>query len=287
MGHTARMWLALGIASALSWGLADFCGGLAARRSRAVSVLAMAFPVGLVLVSLLSLALRESADPEQLLWGGASGISSGVGLMLLYAGLALGPMNVVAPVSAVTSAMVPVAAGLAMGEQPGPIVLVGVGLTVVAGVLIGMEPPEAAEPTPSVSGRGILIAVGAGLGIGLSLVLLDRADPATASLWTVAANRLTASITVLIVALFLAAPLTPSREVRPLSLVAGVADAAANCLYFLALRTGLLSVVGVLTALYPAGTVLLARVVLKERLHPPQIAGLALAGVALVMITLG
>ncbi len=157
----------------------------------------------------------------------------------------------------------------------------------VAGVLIGMEPAEAAEPTPSASGRGIVTAVGAGLGIGIALVLLDRADPATASLCTVAANRLTASVTVLIVALLLAAPLAPARDVRPLALVAGFADAAANCLYFLALRTGLLSVVGVLTALYPAGTVLLARVVLKERLHPPQIAGLALAGVALMMITLG
>lgn len=281
------MWLALGIGSALSWGLADFCGGLAARRSRAVSVLALAFPVGLVLVSLLSLALRESADRAQLVWGGASGICSGVGLTLLYAGLAIGPMNVVAPVSAVTSAVVPVAAGLALGERPGPVVLAGVGLTVVAGLLIGMEPPETAEPTSSASGRGILTAVGAGLGIGMSLVLLERADPATASLWTVAANRLTASVTVLVVALVLAAPLTTSRDVRPLALGAGVADAAANCLYFLALRTGLLSIVGVLTALYPAGTVLLARVVLKERLHPPQIAGLALAGLALVMITLG
>jgi drug/metabolite transporter (DMT)-like permease len=281
------MWLLLGVGSALSWGVADFCGGLAARRSGAVSVLALAFPVGLVLVSLLSLALGEPADWTQLLWGGASGISSGVGMTLLYAGLALGPMNVVAPVSAVTSAVVPVAAGLAMGEQPGPIVLAGVGLTVVAGLLIGREPAEAAELTPSASGRGIAVAVGAGLGIGMSLVLVESADPATAGLWTVAANRLTASATVLLVALVLSAPLTPSREVRPLAMVAGVADAAANCLYFLALRTGLLSVVGVLTALYPAGTVLLARVVLKERLHPPQIAGLALAGMALVMITLG
>ncbi len=113
-----------------------------------MSVLALAFPVGLVLVSLLSLALRESADRAQLVWGGASGISSALGLTLLYAGLALGPMNVVAPVSAVTSAVVPVAAGLAMGERPGPIVLVGVGLTVVAGLLIGMEPAEAADPAP-------------------------------------------------------------------------------------------------------------------------------------------
>jgi drug/metabolite transporter (DMT)-like permease len=281
------MWLALGIGSALAWGVADFCGGLAARRSRAVSVLAIAFPLGLVLVSLLSLALREQPDLAEVVWGGASGIASGVGLLLLYAGLALGPMNVVAPVSAVTSAVVPVAAGLAMGEQPGAIVLVGVGLTVVAGVLIGLEPPEAAEPTPSAGGRGVLTAVGAGLGIGMSLVLLEQADPATASLWTVASNRLTASVTVLGVALLLGASLAPSREARPLAMMAGVADAAANCLYFLALRTGLLSVVGVLTALYPAGTVLLARVVLKERLHPPQIAGLALAGVALVMITLG
>ncbi len=100
-----------------------------------------------------------------------------------------------------------------MGEQPGAIVLVGVGLPVVAGVLIGVEPPEAAEPTPSASCQAVLTAVGAGLGIGMSLVLLEQADPATASLWTGASNRLTASVTGLRVALLLGASRAP--RVRP------------------------------------------------------------------------
>jgi drug/metabolite transporter (DMT)-like permease len=195
-------------------------------------------------------------------------------------------MNVVAPLSAVMSAVVPVAAGLIEGERPGTLAYVGMAVAGGAVVLISREPPEPSEPTPVVNRSGVLMALAAGALIGLGLVCLDRVAE-DGSLWPLFANRVSAWVAVAVVALATSVAGMPLRAVLPLALAAGVLDTLANAAYFRSLDDGLLSVVGVIVALYPGGTVLLARIVLKERLHPPQVVGLVLAAVGVVLLVLG
>jgi len=280
------MWLGLALFAAASWGTADFLGGLAARRTPALRVLLVGLPAGLLLLLPFLLAEGEGPTRTWLAWGAASGLAGGLGIALLYGALGIGPMNVVAPLSAVMSAVVPVASGLIEGERPGILAYVGMAVAGGAVVLISREPPEPAEPTPVANRSGVLMALAAGALIGLGLVCLDRVAE-EGSLWPLVANRVSAWTAVAVVALATSVAGAPIRAVLPLALGAGVLDTLANAAYFRALDDGLLSVVGVIVALYPGGTVLLARVVLKERLHPPQVVGLLLAAVGVVLLVLG
>lgn len=283
--RSRHMWVALALGAAAFWGTADFLGGLASRRTPALRVLLVGLPAGLLLLTPFLLAGGE-ATTRALAWGGAAGVAGGLGIAALYAALGVGPMNVVAPLSAVASAVVPVGAGLLQGERPGPWALVGMVIAGGAVILISREPPEQAEPTPVATRGGIGLALAAGALIGTGLVFLDQvADEG--SLWPVAANRVVAWLVVLAVALVAGSAGVPPRAALPLALGAGILDTFANVAYFQALEDGLLSVVGVIVALYPGGTVLLARVVLGERLHPPQVVGLLLAAGGVVLMVLG
>jgi drug/metabolite transporter (DMT)-like permease len=280
------VWVVLALGAAAFWGTADFLGGLAARRTPALRVLLVGLPAGLLcLIPILVLGDVGASTPA-LVWGGAAGVAGGLGIAALYAALGIGPMNVVAPLSAVASAVVPVVAGLVQGERPGPWALVGMAIAGGAVVLISREPPEANEPSPVATRQGVGLALAAGALIGTGLVFLDRvADEG--SLWPVAANRVVAWLVVLAVALIVGSAGVPPRAALPLALGAGILDTVANVAYFNALEDGLLSVVGVIVALYPGGTVLLARVVLREELHPPQVLGLLLAAGGVVLMVLG
>jgi drug/metabolite transporter (DMT)-like permease len=225
------------------------------------------------------------ADPTaaDVAWGAAGGVSGGLGVMLFYRALATGVMSVVAPVTAVTGAVVPVAAGLLLGERPGTTVLVGIAIAIAAVALLAREAPGEQERPTAGARQAFVLALGAGLGFGGFFVLLDRTGD-DAGLWPLVASRSVTFLVMVVIALFTSAALVPRREAIGLSLGTGVLDMTANVLFLLANREGLLAVVAVITSLYPASTIALAQLVLGERLARHQVLGLALATLAVVLI---
>ncbi|TWX34552.1 EamA family transporter [Frigoribacterium sp. ACAM 257] len=290
----------LGLLAAASYGSADFLGGLAARRLAPLRVTAIAAASGLVLLALLLLVVPGTASTSAVGWGLLSGVAGAVALALLYACLALGPMSILSPLTAVVSAVVPVAVGLAQGSRLGGAGWAGIALALVAVVLVGFVPDPAA---PRPSARGLLMALGAGAGIGLVLVFLDR-TPDDSGLVPLVANRATNLVltggTVLVLLVVARARtrrrarahpqdgphLLPLRRALGLAVACGVADSGANVLILVGLRVGDLTVMSVLTALYSAATVVLAAVVLRERLTRSQVGGLVLALGAAALLAL-
>ena len=193
-------------------------------------------------------------------------------------------MGVVAPISAVLSASIPVLVGVALGERPRWTALAGVALALPAIVLLSR--PAAGDTGGSAVpiGRSVRIAIGSGLAIGAFLVFLGQAGQG-AGLWPLLPARVASFGFLGFLALATRSPLRPTRGSVPLIVGAGLFDMSANILYLLAVQRGLLSLVAVLVSLYPGSTVLLARIVLGDRLRRVQLAGLALAGVSVVLIS--
>lgn len=282
----------LAAVSAVAFGIGDFLGGLSARRIAAVTTTLVAQATGLVLLLGLAPIVGGTVTGTDIAYGVAAGVLGAIALMLFYWSLSAGQMSVVAPVSAVTSALVPLVFGLIDGERPGTVALTGALLALPAIVLISREPddPRAAdeddEPARSTtSSRVLATSVLAGLGFGFFLVLISRSGH-DSGLWPLTAAR-AAAIPVIGVAVLAGRSWRVDRQGLQLALGAGVFDVSANALFLFASRAGLLTLVGVLGSMYPASTVVLARVVLKERLATHQLAGLALAVVALVAIAAG
>jgi drug/metabolite transporter (DMT)-like permease len=274
----------LALASALVYGTADFCGGLATRRASAQAVVAGSQGAGLVLLLALLPWLGGSASWGDLGWAAAAGAAGNVGLVLFYRALAGGVMSVVAPVTAVCAAAVPVLVGLALGDRVGALAAVGIALALVAVVLVSAEEGLAALRRTRPAGLGIPLL--AGVGFGLFFVLLDRTS-ADAGLTPLVASRGTAVVLLVLLALGRRRPLRLSRPAVPLVVLGGALDVSANALFLGATQQpGQLAVVGVLASLYPVSTVVLAQVVLRERLVPAQFAGLGAAVLAVVLITL-
>ena len=268
----------LGTFAALVFGAADFLGGVASKRSHPVLVTATVAFTGLLALAILLPFVPGRWSPEAVFWGALSGVAGALAIALLYACLAIGPMSILSPLTAVVSALVPLAFGLARGEQLGGLGLLGLGLALVAVVLVGFVPEKGAvRPTLP----GVLMAIGSGAMIGTFLVLIDLA-PDDSGLVPLLLNRGVNGLLMLGAIAFLALRYrstgrTLSTGGVRLAMLGGVVDAVANSLLLLGVRVGDLSVIGVLTALYPAGTILLAATILKERIAPVQWAGLALA----------
>jgi uncharacterized membrane protein len=279
------MWLLTALIGAAAWGSADVAGGLAARRTPALSVLVLSTPIGLIPV-LLAVLWDGVGSGSSLPWAVAAGAAGGLGLAGLYTALANGPMNVVAPVSAVTGALVPVVAGLLAGERPSAAATLGIVLALGAVVLVSREGGAAGRTDTAIGGRraGVLLALAAGLGIGGSLALLELAAGPSAALGALLPARLATWACVLLVALAARAPLGAGSRTAHLALPAGLLDGTAYVCYLLALRGGLLSVVGVIVSLYPAWTVLLASFILGERTSRDQNIGLGLACAGVVLM---
>lgn len=277
------MVVVLALSSALVYGAADFCGGLASRRAGALAVVALSQAVGLGALLLLLPVLGGAPTAADLWWGAAAGVAGAVGLAVFYRALADGVMSVVAPVTAVCAAAVPVLLGLGLGERLTTTGLVGVGLALVAVPLVAAE---GGLPTLRTARQaGLVPALVAGAAFGLFFVLLDQ--PSSASgLWPLVGARLASLALVTVLALASRSALTLPRRVLPLTAVAGVLDMAANALFLLAAREGLLAVAGVLASLYPVSTVLLAQAVLRERLGGVQVGGLLTAVAAVALIAL-
>jgi drug/metabolite transporter (DMT)-like permease len=283
----------LGLLVALAYGTGDFFGGLAAKRARTTAVVVGSFAIAamaLAVVHVAWFALGEPPTPTatDLLLGAAAGVLGPVSLGLLYHGLATGRMSVVAPITAVVAATVPLAWGLASGERPSTLALVGVAASLVAVVLISAAPPHEDHPidAPVLPIRTVVPpAVASGLGFGVIYVLLGSTSP-DAGLWPLVVARPISVVLLVAVVLFgtrkpgvAVAPALVPRGAWAVVAAAGVLDVTANAFYLAGINAGLLSIVAVLSSLYPAATVVLARVVLGERLHRAQLGGLVLAAV--------
>ncbi len=294
---------ALALVGALVYGSADFLGGLAARRLRSLAVTAIAALTGLVVLLLALPFFGNAWLPADIAWGALSGVTGAIAIVLLYACLAIGPMSILSPLTAVVSAVAPMLWGLLVkGETLAPWGYAGLALALVAVVLVGFIPGQRVVRP---SARGLIMAVGAGLAIGAFLIIIDQTSDesglvplllnrgvntlitggavAVLAVLAVRAGRSAASALDAVDADGVA--LTRRRALR-LAIGCGVLDAAANLLLLIALRSGDLSIVSALTALYPGGTILLAAVVLRERIAAVQWLGLALALTAGGMLAL-
>ncbi|MGX4690845.1 EamA family transporter [Streptomyces sp. JNUCC 63] len=274
--------LLLALGSSLAYGCADFLGGLGARKAHVLRTVMVAAPASLAVELLLWPVLGASFSPAALGWGAASGVASAAAFALLYRTLAIGPMNVLSPVTALVSAALPVVVGLLQGEHLAAAGLVGLPLALVAVVLV-----SAGHGAGSVrpSRTALLLAFGAGTAIALQLVFLHQA-PSDSGVAPLIVGRAVSSAVTLTAAALVHRRLGSERPAYAMSAAAGVLDSVANLLFLLAVRSGDLTVVAVVTALYPAGTVLLARCVLAERIHRCQLVGLGTAAVAVSLLAL-
>ncbi len=265
--------LLLALASSIAYGSADFLGGVAARGAHVLRVIAIAAPASLLVELLLWPAFGAEFSSEAVAWGAASGIASAGSFALLYRTLAIGPMSVLSPVTAVVSAALPVCVGLIGGETLGGTAVAGVALAFVAVVVISGGPDEGGRRP---SRTALALAFGAGATIALQLVCLDQA-PHDSGIAPLLVGRAVSSAIVLSAAISLRGRLGEARPDVPAAAGAGALDSLANFAFLLAVREGDLSIVAVITALYPAGTVLLARGVLGERIGRAQLGGLGIA----------
>lgn len=270
----------LALLSAISYGAGDFFGGIATRRSgRVLSVVVLSQLVGLACILAGLLALGGDLVANDVGWAVAAGLAGSTGLLLLYRGLAVGTMSLVAPLSAILAALVPVFWGVVTGERPSVVAALGIPVALLAIVLVSGGGARIAI------GPGVVEGIGAGVGFGLFFIFIATTE--SAELWTLTFARI-GSITVLaLVALAARRPLRPGPGLGRLIVVTGLLDIAANLLFLLAERRGLLTLVSVITALYPASTVILARVVLNERLSRPRLIGVGLALVGVGLISVG
>jgi uncharacterized membrane protein len=284
------MFVALALLSAVCYGAADFLGGLTARRASTIPIVVVSQLAGLALLFVM-LPLVPAAAPTRMdyIWGAIAGLTGGGGVALLYRALAIGVMAVVAPTTAVCAAAIPVLAAVAMGERLGVLATVGIVLAIVAIVLVSQsnhpEPGDGSgSRTSAFSTSASWLALLSGVVIGFFFLALARTSD-EAGLWPLVAARI---VSVMLFAAMLlltrTAPRIPSAILGTV-VAGGALDMLANLLYMIATRSGPLSIVVTLASLYPASTVVLARVVLHERLSPTQWAGVAcalVAGVAIV-----
>jgi drug/metabolite transporter (DMT)-like permease len=273
----------LALCSAAAYGAGDFFGGLSSRRAPALLVVGLSQLVGLLVAVLLAFALGGQLTVTDVGWGAAGGIVGASGLGIFYRALADGSMSVVAPATAVCTAAVPVLAGLAEGDVVSAPAFAGLVLALPAVGLVARESGGSGR----VDLRTVAVALLAGTFFGTFLVLLDRTSDGS-GLWPVVVARLASTVAVGVLLVVLsavrrAAPHLP-RTVVPLVVTAGVADMSANVLYLLAVRAGQLSIVGLLSSLYPVSTVLLATLLLRERLSKVQLAGVGGCTVAVLLI---
>lgn len=288
----------LGLLTALTYGAADFFAAIASRKVRVVVVTAVASLSGLVVLLLLLPILGGTFSEQAIFWGLMGGFSSVVALLALYASLALGPISIISPLGALVSAIVPAAIGVALlGESFSALGWAAIALALVAVVLVGFVPPssnsgkEVLMPKP----RAIVLAIIAGAGIGIAVTSLAR-SPVDSGIAPIIVMRTTAALllgSIVLIGVLRGQKAAAEGNSQTLSTKvwltvagAGVLDAGANIFFTLASRSGTLTVVGVLTALYPLGTILLARLVLKEHVANTQKIGIAISLTASLLLAL-
>ena len=285
------MTIFFGLLSAFSYGLADFVGAVAAKKVRALAVTAVAFSVGLVFAVLLSVPLGAQFSQATIQTSIYAGISSAVAISCLYAALALGPISIVSPLTAVISAMIPVVFDVATGQALSSFAWVAVALILVAVVLVAFVPgDEVRLPTLMAT----LYSLGAGLGFAGIFLFLDATDP-DSGLAPLVVMRIV-GVTLLFAGLFVLFLKNKDRILEKeifspklfgLILIAGMGDVLGNAFFLVATREGALAIAAVLTSLYPVGTIVLARIFLKERIARSQTVGIILALGACALLAAG
>lgn len=277
--------VAYGLASAAVWGAGDFSGGFASKRGNVYAVVLLSQGVGLVCLLTLALLLEGGLPPARdLLFGALAGLAGVIGILALYTGLARGRMGVVAPTTAVLSAIIPVVVGLVTEGIPSALVLVGFGLAITAVWLL-----SGGDATGGIRRDELGLALLAGLGFSLFFVFIDQISIGVV-FWPLTVARV-ASVPLLLIFLLsqkwpTAQWKLPARSMLPIVALSGILDSGGNYFFALAAQSGRLDIAAVLASLYPASTVLLARLILKETLGPRQWLGVFIALVALVLIAL-
>jgi drug/metabolite transporter (DMT)-like permease len=278
----------LALASALVYGAADFLGGFTSRRSNTVAITVVSQLAGLLLLTVtLPLLPQASPDLRDHVWGGLAGLTGGGGVALLYYALSVGTMAIVAPITAVCAAMIPVMLAIALGERPGIGTIAGIALAIIAIWLVsrsnGSSLSRRSRDAKADSARSARLALMAGVAIGLFFFCLARPDR-EAGLWPLLAARLVSVPLFGLIALIGGWPLRMPAAVGATAVAGGALDMLANLLYLVATWYGPLAIVATLASLYPASTVLLARFTLGERLTRAQSVGVLCAIVAVVVI---
>jgi drug/metabolite transporter (DMT)-like permease len=291
----------LALGSAILYGAADFIGGLTTRRAGTIPVVVLSQATGLLLLAIF-LPFVSQATPARLdfVWGAVAGLAGGVGVALLYHALAIGVMAVVAPTTAVCAVTIPVLFSmLVIGERPVPLALAGIALGIVSIVLVSQQSLPRAERgggqrvhdgqgvrgEPKTS-SGVGAALVSGIAIGFFFLALAQTR-STAGMWPLLASRATSSLLFALVLLVGRHSLRMPRDALALAVACGTVDTLANILYLMAARQEDLSLVVTLSSLYPASTVVLARVLLGERLSLMQVTGVGCALTAVVLIVSG
>jgi uncharacterized membrane protein len=279
------MAILLALLAALAYGISDFGAGVASRRSEAGVVSSIVLAIGLV-CALIAAAINPGvgARAGALLWGAASGLGGGAGTLALYQGLAIGRITIVATLSAVVAAVVPAIVGLATGDSLHGTTLAGIVIAIPAIALVSWhaDPAERGEARPSVA-YGLL----AGLAFALLFIGLDRAGTRSGA-WPLVSSELVGVVLLIPFGVQAYGRVgRPPRRNLTLIVAVGVIGGIAGLLFLAATGHGQLAIVAVVTSLYPAFTVLLARIFLAERWSRTQVIGLIVAAAAIVLVSIG
>ncbi|WP_369829129.1 EamA family transporter [Mycobacterium sp. 852002-50816_SCH5313054-b] len=269
--------------SAVTYGVSDFVGGVAARRVAALRVMLVAYPLEALILGVLAVGVGGPIQSGAIIWGSLYGIGMAFGMWAFFAALGSGPISVVSPLAAVLNAAVPVAVGVALGERPGQAASVGVVLALIAVMLVSREATaDGVTPyrfTPKVAWLTVL----AGSAMGLNMVFLHQAPHAT-KLWPLVFARLAGTAVVVGMSALSNNLRLPRGKPMKMALTVALLDICANVTMLLALHTWLLSLASILISLYPAATVVLAMVVLRERVSRLQGVGMVMAMGSVAMI---
>ncbi len=269
-----------GLAAALCWGAGDFSGGIATKRSGVLIVAIISQLIGIVLLASAAIVFRENIPiTEDFLWGAMAGLSGGVGILSLYHALSIEKMGIVAPVSAVWSAIVPMTFGLITEGLPTVNQLIGFAFAFAGVWLISRE-----EDSPKIEFERIKFPLLAGTGFGLFMILIDQVQT-SGVFWPLVGARMATIPTFIIAAFYSRQTRIPGLRYLPLIAFVGLLDTGGNVFYVLAAKAGRLDIAAILTSLYPAVTVLLAWIIVKERLKERQLIGILAVLVAVVLIT--
>lgn len=245
------------------------------------------YPIAMVLLAVIAAMVGGDVSQGAVLWGVLCGVSQAFGVWWFYAALGSGPISVVSPLTAILVAGPPVGVGLTLGERPGVIAAIGVVVALVAVVLVSRETTDEDDVKEHrFTATVAWLTVGSGVAFGLNFVLIDQA-PVEAKLWPLVFARASATVLVVAIAAMSRNLHPPSGNPLKLAVLAAFLDVGANIAMLLALQASLLSLAGVLMSLYPAATVLLAIVVLRERVSRWQAVGMVLALAAVAMIAAG
>ncbi len=280
MFHPENLVLFFGLAAAMTWGTGDFCGGMATKKGPVYTVVLISHMIGGCCVALIAIVVREPFPPiSTMLWGALAGFSGMLGVLGLYSGLARSQMGVIAPLTAVLTAIIPITFSFFVEGVPAIIHIVGFGVALLAVWLL-----SGANGRIRLAPVELGYAVLAGTGFAFFFIFIDQASD-TAVYWPLTAARTTSVICIAVFVSIRGLWIRPSREQMPMIFGAGVADVMGNAFFTLATKYGRLDFAAVLASLYPVSTVLLAQLILHERLNRPQWIGAVLALLAVILIT--